>query len=44
MKKQTRAATAAMLAGTFHVPLFDAIMILKMTNNLFLPCVTTSSN
>jgi CIC family chloride channel protein len=30
-------ATAAMLAGTFHAPLFGAMMILEMTNNyLFL--------
>jgi CIC family chloride channel protein len=26
-------ATAAMLAGTFHAPLFGAMMILEMTNN-----------
>jgi chloride channel protein, CIC family len=32
-------ATAAMLAGTFHTPLFGAMMILEMTNNygLLLP-------
>jgi CIC family chloride channel protein len=30
-------ATAAMLAGTFHAPLFGAMMVLEMTNNyLFL--------
>jgi H+/Cl- antiporter ClcA len=26
-------ATAAMLAGTFHAPLFGSMMILEMTNN-----------
>ncbi len=30
-------ATAAMLAGTFHAPLFGAMMILEMSdNNMFL--------